>query len=1036
VSTANREKRARARFRTTACAALMVLPLAAYAGEPVDPAPAAAAGAAFETARLLPAAERLPALDRLDAEVGEAMRHGGDDRTRSGMVALSGAIRFERGDFEGAGDAWRRVAKNDGPFSDDAEFAAIRSLEARGNDAEAAKAWGKWEQANPKSPLLAEAWLAQAWNAIRRGDTREATNRLTALDSRAPWLTADPRAKLARASVLYLGSRPAEALAALGPAPAGPAALYLAALCHSAMGARLRAAATFQDVADHWPDSPLHDLALFAKAEAFLDAKDDRSAAAEFARVAPLVHDDALRGECELRMAGAVFLSGRTDSALTLMRGLVERRAGTSVAARAQFLVGEALVMLGKPNDAILEYNRVLTTYFQHSVASGAQYRVGRCLDALGRRADATGSYQAVVNGYPQSPEAPAAAYLAGVGMLAQGKPRVAAPYFQLVIDRYAARRDSAGFVLFARREHQEMVEAALCMLEVSYYRAGDLGQMSGAPHLVLERMPPSRSPWRAWSMLLDADAAASQARYPEAQATLERLNHEYPDHPVGSRATQLLAWTYARQGRDSLAIDTEERLIARWGEDGDARIIGGAVLGIAQQRFNQKRYRDAASAYDDFLKRYPEHPARLQALYQAGLCYMRLERAGDAIDRWERIVRDSADAGIAERAWARAGDVYFQAERYEDARRCYRGLLEHFAGSPAAGLATLRLGQCAYNAGHDDEALEFYAQAQDKYPDTPAAREAKRGTELALYRLSRSPQGSTVLARLVDEFPGSALAADAQFQIARRAYQDKRFRDAADGFRSVVSGFPGYSGADQAQLMLADACQQAGAPAEAEQAWQQFLSFFPTSPLRSTVQFRLGMLAFDRKDWMQAGVAFTAVLAETTTTEVASASRYNLALCQRLLGRPEDARAELERYRTEFPGDARAADVAFQLGDLHESTGRPDDAIAEFERALAAGPRPALLPELGFRLGRCREQKGDATGALAAYRRASESGSSADPFRLSAVARSAALYENRHEYTRALAAYRDLIAHARDRELVAAATGRVQRLEANVRSR
>jgi hypothetical protein len=64
------------------------------------------------------------------------------------------------------------------------------------------------------------------------------------------------------------------------------------------------------------------------------------------------------------------------------------------------------------------------------------------------------------------------------------------------------------------------------------------------------------------------------------------------------------------------------------------------------------------------------------------------------------------------------------------------------------------------------------------------------------------------------------------------------------------------------------------------------------------------------------------------------------------------------------------------------------------------------------------------------------DSGPRTDPYRLSAVARCAALYESRKEYSRALTAYRDLIANARDRELVAAATGRVHSLEAAVRAR
>src|SRR5262249_48746795 len=150
-------------------------------------------------------------------------------------------------------------------------------------------------------------------------------------------------------------------------------------------------------------------------------------------------------------------------------------------------------------------------------------------------------------------------------------------------------------------------------------------------------------SPWRAWALLIDADATAGLGRFADAQITLERLAKEFPDHSVSASATQLLAWTYARQGKDSLAIATEDRLLARWGASGNDAIVSGAFLDIAHSRFNQKRYKEAAAAYEDFLGRWPTHRERAAALYQAGLCYLRLNRAGDAVDRWERLVRDSA---------------------------------------------------------------------------------------------------------------------------------------------------------------------------------------------------------------------------------------------------------------------------------------------------------------------------------------------------------------------------------------------------------
>src|SRR5258706_9335697 len=629
-----------------AAAALTVSSVAApaLAGKkkqpPVGDATSAAtlqdAGLHFESARLLEGDARTTGLEEALQITTRAIQRGSEDE-RSAARFLSGEIRCGLGRHGEASEEFHRAEDGfkKGPFADDAAFAAIQAMEAAGKDAEAAKEWTAWEGRYPQSPLMGEARLSEAWNALRRGDAGTAKKTLAALTASRAWYATDPRAVLAQATVLYLRGKSAEAVAALGPKPTGAAAIYLRALCLRGSGSLLKSAAAFQDVADRYPDSSLRDYALLAKADAFLQAKDYRSAADEFARAAEKVRDDKVRAEAELRSAGSIYLSGQVDSSLALLRDIVSRRAGTDFAARAQFLVGESLIGKKMYAEAIVELNRVLTTYFQHSVAASAQYRVARCLDALGRRGDATGTYQAVVSGYPLEPESPAAAYLAGVGLLSQNKPLAAAPYFQIVLDRYATRSDSSSTLTFASPELAGLVDAALCLLEYTYHKAGDIGQLAGAPHLLLQRMPPSRSPWRAWALLIDADASAASGKYAEAQATLERLTRDFPQHPIGASATKLLAWTYARQGRDSLAIASEERLVALYGASGNASVVSGALLDIARYRFNQKRYKDAAATYDAFLRQFPTHPDRLTARYQAGLCYSRLNRAGDAGDQW-----------------------------------------------------------------------------------------------------------------------------------------------------------------------------------------------------------------------------------------------------------------------------------------------------------------------------------------------------------------------------------------------------------------
>jgi TolA-binding protein len=588
---------------------------------------------------------------------------------------------------------------------------------------------------------------------------------------------------------------------------------------------------------------------------------------------------------------------------------------------------------------------------------------------------------------------------------------------------------------VFAADEHKELVEAALCLLEFSYHSAGDLGQLSGAPHLMLQKMPPSDSPWRAYSMLIDADALASQARYSEAESLLTGLIESFSTHETIVPASRLLAWTYARQGRDELAMKTEEKMLSRYASSGDMENLGSAYFNRANILFNGKQYNEAAEAYDDFLRRFPGSTNRIKALYRAGLCYQRLDQNGDAVDRWEALVAEDSTGTLTEKALVRAGDLYFKAGHYDDAKRCYGILLARHASSGKAPLAMLRIAQSEYNSGEDEKALTLYSEVIEAFPGSYAADEAVRGMEQALYRLGQREDGTDVLARLVEQYAASPFAADAQFEIAMRSYKAEDYGEAAEQFRRVTSQFPDYSAADRAYYLMSESYRKAGNTNESRLACEQFINFFPESEFRPTVHFRLGSLRFEEGKYLQAAVDFTGVLDEGSTEEIMSAALYNLALCRRMLGDTGAAIETLEEYRRKYPsGNGRTVDIAYQLGDIHEELGQFDLAVEEFDRALAGKPSPAMAMEIRYRSGVCRENGKDSAGAISIYEKVIKTGAKEDPFRLLALARVASLYEEKESWKKAIAVYKDLMRNSNDEELVSAAGERVAQLEAIAR--
>jgi len=987
-----------------------------------------AIGVRVESIGSMPSAERPAALESAARSLEEILRELPAEH-RPAARFLAGEVLLALGRGEEAEEAFRSAEK-DGRregLDDDATLGRVRALELEGRDAEADKLAGKWLESHAGSPLVPEVRLARAWNALRRDALAAAEAELDTIGSSAPWMRTDPRFVLATAALDWRQGRAEEALAALENQD-GAAATYLRGLCAADAGAPLKAAAAYQAVAVRWPESALRDPAMIAKADIFLAGGSWRAAAEEYERVAAAATRPDVRAEAQLRGAACLVLAGDVDGGIDALAQVADGYPGSGYAARAHYLRGEALWGSERYEEAIVEYNRVLTEHFEHELAASAQYRVGCSLDRLDRSAEATSAYRAVVSGYPQAAESPAAAYLAGVGLLEQERPVDAAPYFQIVLDRYA-REGSGGALEFASPEHRELVEAALCLLEVSHWRAGRLGELCGAPHALLQRMPPSESPWRGWALMVDADALASQARLDEARAMLEKLLGEFPGQRIAVPANRLLAWVHARQGNDALAIETERGMLELYRRFGDTDALAAAALHEAHILFNEKKYDAAAVAYDRYLDAYPGHGERPLALWQAGLAHDRAGHAGDAVDRWETLVAEAPEDPLAERAWARAGDLYFRHEHYDEAKRCFRGLLEHFADTPAAARGELRIAQCDYNAGDDAAALEGFASVIAVWPGSPAAHEAERGMENALYRLGRSEGGGEVLARLVEEHPTSAFAADAQFEIARRLYEAKDWPAAAAALRRVVVQFPDYSAADRAQFLLGDALASAGDTAGAREAWEQFLFFFPRSDLSPAVQFRLGTARFAEGDWMQAAVDFTAVLDAETSEETRRAALFNLALCHDALGQATEAAELLARYRAQAPaGDPRVVDAAYRLGVIHETAGRDAEAAKEFAAALDAGAAKPLAGELQWRLGGCRERLGEMEKAIHCYGKAVEWSERGSVIRLSSAGRLAALHEQRGEKAAAVAAYRNLL-DADDPDLVAAARSRIAEL-------
>lgn len=173
------------------------------------------------------------------------------------------------------------------------------------------------------------------------------------------------------------------------------------------------------------------------------------------------------------------------------------------------------------------------------------------------------------------------------------------------------------------------------------------------------------------------------------------------------------------------------------------------AELKIAEAHFLGKDYVEAAAAYEDFLKQYPNHPRTADTLYQLGMSYYKQILSADrdqtatqnAMVTFENLIRrfpddpniDEARTLIAQcrdRLAERelyVGHFYLRTGKYLPAIRRLQQIPESYPDFANLDQAYFYLGQAHQKNGNRQQAVDAFETLVRSFPQSRHAREAQR---------------------------------------------------------------------------------------------------------------------------------------------------------------------------------------------------------------------------------------------------------------------------------------------------------------------
>lgn len=406
----------------------------------------------------------------------------------------------------------------------------------------------------------------------------------------------------------------------------------------------------------------------------------------------------------------------------------------------------------------------------------------------------------------------------------------------------------------------------------------------------------------------------------------------------------------------------------------------------IAEANYRNGRLDQAASIYEQVAERAPT--LAREALFNAALCWLRLDRAAEFAADYRKIRSDPAKQSVEGELLLEEGAVQ-AAQGKEEAIQTFQKFIHDFPQSRRVSEAWVSLAELAFHAPRPDleAARKDLARAREERP-TPAALERADYLQIWLEDTSSTDEAPVISAanNFLRQHPDSRFTAEVRMKLAEAYFRRQDFANAQTQFELLAQQNPNAALTEKA------------------------LFFAARSAMSS-----MGAESLDHA---------LALLDQAVALhgEMRWAARNEEAAIERRLGKNREA---LALYDEVLKNDAKPAELREALcgkGDIYYEMGAVD--AKNYQRAIELYEQLASEPgvpahwrnQAAFKKGKALEKSNDKAGALTTYYGVIEEGARPDVqheffWFYKAGFNAAHLLEDASDWKSAVAVYRKLAA-------------------------
>ena len=721
---------------------------------------------------------------------------------------------------------------------------------------------------------------------------------------------------------------------------------------------------------------------------------------------------------------------------------------------------------------SIALYQRLITGFPDYKFTHGIYYLLAYCLGEMGQGQEALVAYQTLIDRFPASPFVPEAWVRLGDWhfdeVAADSLPLSAAAFSRMFAypdhSLFARAVYKLGWTWYRMDDYQQAVDAFTRLLDFYVARAAKTGEKPGGdvwPEAIqysaisfadekwggVEKAKGFYAarggrPYEAEIFGRLGDVYYDETKFAAAVEAYQVVLARAPLSPDAPRIQGKIVMAWSRDRRFEREAMERQRLVelfsegtAWWEQNkGDPELVASVrdLIEKSLQRASSfhhaqaqqfkaegrledavSQYRVAATAYGEYLARYPHSKLAHELTYNYADCLYNSLAFEKAARTYAAVRDDPADdkfwtesAVSAVISWEgevirlqRAGELPARKVLLSTDRRereevkplplpaVYQGLVRDSdvlvarrGDVPQAPTLAFKAGEAFFKHNDFDEARCRFEEVVGRWPTDAVAQFAANLIIESYLTMKDWKAVESASARLqsAEVARNPALQASLQkfklggrFNRAMQLMDEKKYEPAAALFIALVQEDPRHEFADKALYNAASCYEGARRFESALRMYERISVEYPKSTLADEALFRVGFNAENTYDFEKAVDRYVLLVEKYPGSKHRKDGLYNAARAQENLQRYDAAAAAFTRYAKAYPDAEDAARTQFHAALIYEKTGewkKEITALQEFNRRFGKSKEHELVVQAQLKIALAWRELKDERAAKAGY--------------------------------------------------------------------